>query len=641
MRTHSDRVRLILTNCGEPWKLLHRGSVEGNFRIKAQATFVAQSKRTVIRDDTQSECTQPMLLKRIISKSARIVVLGVGYVGLPMLVRAAKVGYPTLGIDIKADLIGQLSLGQSHVTDVSSEELTKLVSAGKARFFCVDALTDNEDLEVQLLIANCDIFLVSVPTPMTRFDARVPDTTYLESCANLIEQCLLIGDSKERLLIVESTTYPGNSEAVFGDLVVRSHKQLILAYSPERINPGTNGLVERVSKIWAVRDPEDAGLLEQFYSNILEGGHLQVPSISAAELVKCAENSFRLFSIAFSMSLAMNAQRFGLDVWSLLDRVRGNDPESIFRNLAGAIESLNFASVNMDLSILGATEDALCWNVENGALGCSQFELVVARIADAFTELTMKFLFELKVFCSHPQISADFSSVVHAINTKPFGLDVCFPGPGVGGHCIPVDALYLLYRAKQLGLQLSIIDQADEINRMMPGHVMRLVRVALSRRGKRIARSLILILGVTYKENVPDIRESRALELMNLLRAEGAELLFCDPARENTPGIRQDLKLTGEYSPLIVKTSTLESVLTDSGIDCVVIFTAHDHFRNRVFSQLENSQQISIVDTRNVLCTSKSNSRAWKLTLGKSSDPSVGIFEQGGEAATASSSLLR
>ncbi|NWF79744.1 MAG: nucleotide sugar dehydrogenase [Chloroflexi bacterium] len=423
---------------------------------------------------------QADLLAKISARSAAVGVIGMGYVGLPLAVRAAAQGFPVLGFDVSAERVDQLNAGQSYIGDVPSAALADMRDSG--RFV---ATTDSAPM------AGCDLLIICVPTPLNL--TRDPDLSYVEAAAATIARHLRPG----QLIILESTTYPGTTREVVQPLLDARGLQVgadyFLAFSPERIDPGQTSSkgysVENTPKVVGGVSAACTDLAGAFYRQITTTV-VPVSSPDVAELTKLFENIFRAVNIALVNELALLCDRMGLDVWE----------------------------------------------------------------------------------------------VVEAAATKPYGFMKFTPGPGLGGHCIPIDPFYLTWKARAFDLSTRFIELAGEINTQMPRHVRELVVRALNRQRKSLNGSLVLLLGVAYKPDVDDYRESPALKVMDLLMAGGATVLPCDPYVrhfETHDGRRY------ETTPLS------EELLRRC--DCAVIITNHSAFPYERIVELAPG----VVDTRN------------------------------------------
>ncbi len=403
-------------------------------------------------------------------------VIGLGYVGLPLAVEAARSGIRVLGFDVKESVAAGINGGSSHIQDLNDAEIGEQVQAG-----LLEATTDMARL------AECDGISICVPTPLSK--TRDPDVSFIFAATEAVTRALRPG----QLVVLESTTYPGTTREVVQPELEKSGLQVgedfFLCFSPERVDPG--------NKVWMTRNtPKVIGGVTQacgeagvaLYSRFFDV-LVPVSSTEAAELTKILENTFRAVNIGLVNEIALIADRLNVDVWEVID----------------------------------------------------------------------------------------------AAATKPFGFMKFTPGPGLGGHCIPVDPHYLSWKMRTLNYKTRFIDVASEINSAMPEFVTGKVWEALNRAGKPVKGARILILGVAYKPNIDDVRESPALDIIRLLEGDGAEVLFHDPF---VP------RLEEEGSVWIGKELTDELL---SSVDVAVIVTDHGNVDHaRVFERAP-----IVVDSRN------------------------------------------
>jgi UDP-N-acetyl-D-glucosamine dehydrogenase len=422
------------------------------------------------------------LLNKILTHQARIGVVGLGYVGLPLAVALAQAGFAVVGVDVDPAKIEQLHQGQSYIADVASAEIAPLVANG--RFL---PTTDYHQL------ADTDAISICVPTPLRK--TKDPDISYIVAAAEKIAQVGATG----KLVVLESTTYPGTTEEVIlprltsnGDQVGRD---FFLAFSPERIDPGrTDYTVYNTPKVIGGMTDACQETAVALYSTIV-AQPVPVSSTAAAEMVKLLENTFRAVNIGLVNEVALMCDRLGLNVWE----------------------------------------------------------------------------------------------VVEAAATKPYGFMPFYPGPGLGGHCIPIDPHYLSWKLRTLNYTARFIELAAEVNSAMPAYAVNKVTAGLNEFRKAVNGSRVLLLGVAYKPNVADLRESPALDIIHLLLAQGAVITYHDPY---VPSLTLD-DFTTESIPL--------TAVSLQQADCVVIVTHHAALDYTLIAQ----HAPLIVDTRNALkdCT--------------------------------------
>jgi UDP-N-acetyl-D-glucosamine dehydrogenase len=362
------------------------------------------------------------LERKITNKTARLGIVGLGYVGLPLAVEFAQSGFRVVGIDVDERKVRSVNAGISHIEDVPTDTLTPLVANGRIR--------------AQSNYAGCgklDAILIAVPTPLRK--TKDPDISYIVASLDAITPQIRAG----QLIILESTTYPGTTEEVLRPVLesggLRVGRDIFLAFSPERVDPGnklyqTKNTPKVVggSTVWCTKA---ATLL---YGQAIEHVH-PVTSTQAAEMIKLLENTFRAVNIGLVNELALMCEKLGLDVWEVID---------------------------------GAA-------------------------------------------------------------TKPFGFMRFYPGPGIGGHCIPLDPHYLAWKLRTLNYSARFIELASEINGHMPEVVVRRATAMLNEAKKSVKGSKIFVLGVAYKKDTGDTRESPALDVIRLLQSEGASVSFHDP----------------------------------------------------------------------------------------------------------------
>ncbi len=417
------------------------------------------------------------LREKITKKTARVGVLGLGYVGLPLAVEFARAGFAVTGIDVQQSKVDQFNRGKSYVSDVSDDVLKPLIETGR-----LQATTD------YAVIRELDTIDICVPTPLRK--TKDPDMSYVVAATDAIAEHMHAG----LLVMLESTTYPGTTdELVLPKLEssgLRVGQDFFLCFSPERVDPGNRKFrTSNIPKVVGGMTPVCTELGALFYAQALETV-VPVSSTRVAEMVKLLENTFRMINIGLANEMALMCDRMGIDVWEVID----------------------------------------------------------------------------------------------AAATKPFGFMPFYPGPGLGGHCIPIDPFYLSWKSKEAGIEARFIELAGYINGRMPEFVVEKIQNALNDASKPVRGSHIHVLGAAYKRNIDDVRESPALDIILLLRRLGATVTFSDPYVEQ-------IQIDG---------SCLKAQDMITGIDaadCVVIVT--DHSAVDYGAVVERSKLI--VDTRNAL----------------------------------------
>jgi len=420
------------------------------------------------------------LINKFESREGLIGIVGMGYVGLPLVLRYVEQGFKVVGFDVDNTKIEALNRGDSYIKHIKGERIQRAVESGK-----FSATADFSQA------AGVDCLLICVPTPLTKH--REPDLSYVQSTIKSMLSYLRAG----QLLSLESTTYPGTTaELIRPYLENRGFKigeDFFLVYSPEREDPGNQTFsVSTIPKVVGGDTPGCLNVGKSLYGAIIERV-VEVSSTRAAEMTKLLENIYRAVNIGLVNELKMVADKMGFDIWE----------------------------------------------------------------------------------------------VIGAAATKPFGFTPFYPGPGLGGHCIPIDPFYLTWKAREFGLNTRFIELAGEVNTAIPAWVVDKISEALNSRSRSVKGAKILILGLAYKKNVDDMRESPALELMDLLQGKGASLLYSDPYIPVFPVTRKhefDLKSTDITIDILKKS------------DCVVLVTDHDDFDYPFIGCHANL----IIDTRGV-----------------------------------------
>ena len=422
------------------------------------------------------------LHRRLTDRTARVGVVGLGYVGLPLAVEFARAGFVTTGIDLDQRRVDAVNQGTSYIPDVETAEVARLVSG--------HTLNATSDFSI---VAELDTINICVPTPLRK--TKDPDMSYIVSAVENIAEHLRPG----MLIILESTTYPGTTEELVQPMLeaggLKAGVDFFLAFSPERVDPGNPTYnTHNVPKVVGGVGPESTALASLLYGAAIDT-IVPVSSPQAAEMVKLLENTFRMVNIGLVNEIALMCDRLGLDVWE----------------------------------------------------------------------------------------------VVKAAATKPFGFMPFYPGPGLGGHCIPIDPFYLSWKAKQTGFDPRFIELAGQINGGMPHFVVDKIGDALNRHHKSINGATVLILGIAYKRDIDDMRESPSLDVMALLHQKGATVQYADAYVPR-------LAARAWHGGFDMQTEAITpSALAEA--DCVAILTEH---RTVDYDMVLNSSRL-IIDTRNAI----------------------------------------
>ncbi len=435
--------------------------------------------------------------------TAVVAVIGIGYVGLPLAVEKAKVGFPVIGLDSNEKRVRTINRGENYIRDVKDEELKKVVSERK-----LHASNDFSELN------DADVVIICVPTPLTVH--RMPDLQYIENVTQQIAEHMRPG----QLISLESTTYPGTTEEVIlPKLAVTGLKvgeDFFLCHSPERVDPGNKRYTtQNTNKLVGGVTETCTEVAAAFYGEtIIKVITCSSPAI--AEMAKVFENTYRAVNIALVNEMALLCDRMGISVWEMLD----------------------------------------------------------------------------------------------AAFTKPFGIQPFYPGPGVGGHCIPVDPFYLAWKAREYDFSTRFIELAGEVNLSMPYFVVQKAERILGLQGKSLRGSKILALGVAYKADLPDLRESPALKVIQLLIKEGSEIEYYDPY---VPSLEVQLQNQGlQEERESIRLDSIRDLNTQevSNADLVVILTGH----SCVDYELVVRSARAVLDTRNATSRGRSNqNKIWFL----------------------------
>ena len=415
---------------------------------------------------------------KIQNRQARVAIIGLGYVGLPLAVEFARSGFHVTGFEVEAQRADAINRGVTYIGDVAEHTMRELMTSKRLR-----ATTDFGEL------SDMDTVSICVPTPLRK--TKDPDLTFVLNALEQIKPRL----HREQLIVLESTTYPGTTQELVlpkleeSGLVVG--EDFYLAFSPERVDPGNTTYTTRnIPKVVGGVTSRCTELAALLYGQCVERV-MPVSSAQVAEMVKLLENTFRSVNIGLANEIALMCHSLGIDVWEVID----------------------------------------------------------------------------------------------AAATKPFGFLPFYPGPGLGGHCIPIDPLYLSWKARMNGFEPRFIDLAAQINARMPEYVTQLVSDALNRQSKSVKDSSVHVLGVAYKRGVSDCRESPALAVMKLLTERGARISYSDPYVD-------ELREEG----LALRSASIHEVL-ENGCDCVVILTDHADFDYAYVARAARA----VVDARNAM----------------------------------------
>ncbi len=430
------------------------------------------------------------LLEKIKRRDAKVAVIGIGYVGLPLCTEMAQAGFHTTGYDKSESKVKSVLEGTSYIKDISDAVFTPLVRSGK--------LTASTDPAV---LGQADVVIICVPTPLNK--TKEPDNSFIMLAAEDLKAHL----HKDMLIVLESTTFPGFTREILlpklSESGLKVGEDFFLCFSPERVDPGNEKWhTKNTPKVVGGTTPRCLEAISAMYGEVLEK-LVPVNSTDAAEMVKLLENTFRAVNIGLVNEVAIMCHKLGLDTWEVID----------------------------------------------------------------------------------------------AAATKPFGFMRFYPGPGLGGHCIPVDPLYLSWKLKTLKYEARFIELADEINTHMPHLVVEKVVDALNDRKKAVNGSKLLVLGLAYKKDIDDVRESPALDIIELLQGKGAEVSYHDPY---APEAR-----IGEHTQRSVELEHLDKY------DAVIIVTDHSNVDYKKIV----AEAALIIDTRNALKQYKHDARGKIITL--------------------------
>jgi len=420
------------------------------------------------------------LIKKLQDKSAIIGIVGLGYVGLPLMLRYVEVGFHVIGFDIDKGKVTTLNSGESYINHISSDRIKQVVDDNM-----FSAITDFARAR------EADALIICVPTPLNKH--REPDLSFVIETTESLAPHMRGG----QVVSLESTTYPGTTDEEIKPIIERSGlivgKDIFLVYSPEREDPGNPDFyTEKIPKVCGGVTQSCLNVGMALYGQVIEEV-VPVSSTRAAEMTKLLENIYRAVNIGLVNELKIVADKMGIDIWE----------------------------------------------------------------------------------------------VINAAATKPFGFTPFYPGPGLGGHCIPIDPFYLTWKAREYGIHTRFIELSGEVNTAMPKWVINKVMDSLNNAGKPLQGSRVLVLGIAYKKNVDDMRESPSVELMSILKNKGAIVTYSDPYVPRFPRMRR-------YSFDLDSVELTPEVLQQA--DCVLIATNHDDFD---YEMIKANAKL-IVDTRGV-----------------------------------------
>lgn len=551
------------------------------------------------------------LLKKIQENTASVAVLGLGYVGLPLAVQAALQGYLVFGVDTKCILIKRLLSGKSHIKGVYDRQLKAAQDIEKLKIYHLgDFISPKNKLECP------DIFVVTVPTPLNRY--KTPNLRPMSLAAKTINIFRKKYENKLFLTIVESTVYPGlTRELILEKMRKSSKKPAYVVYSPERLDPG-NEFRQEAKKVIGSENRDAIALARAFFEKLFKNV-FTCDTLEEAEAVKVLENAYRFLSCLFANKVAEECQKREMDAWSILrwtKRDFGELPEYLMKIAKFVIDfkSLTFRSI---ISFLGLDPNHLVERcvecrfskvLEKDKLitldnSFSDLNIHYARVGDCFRCMTAIYIANMLSYLKFDHINE--SRVLEGISTKPYGLGVCYPGPGVGGHCIPIDPMYLLWRAEQLKLEWPTLQQCFEYNsKILPRYIVNLVNSSITKYGLNAKECFFIILGVSYKKNVPDIRSTPSykiiLELVRELRSP-KKIYYFDPVFDE-----YSAKILGPKSFTIIESNIKISGLSEAAFrglvnsdinSCILILCDHDDFNksNGAYDWLSNSNSNSCV----------------------------------------------
>ena len=419
------------------------------------------------------------LLEKIAKRDITVGVVGLGYVGLPLAVEKAKAGFKTIGFDVQEEKVKMVNEGHNYIGDVVNEDLKELVESGMMK-----ATSDFS------FVKDVDFIAICVPTPLDKH--QEPDISYVKSSTEAISKHL----SREAMVVLESTTYPGTTEELLLPILEEGSglmcgEDFYLGFSPERVDPGN--LIYKTKntpKVVGAVGKDATEVISAMYREVLEGEIYEVSSPAIAEMEKILENTYRNINIGLVNELAILCNKMGISLWEVID----------------------------------------------------------------------------------------------AAKTKPYGFQAFYPGPGLGGHCIPLDPYYLTWKAREFGFHTSMIENSMIINDKMPEYTVDRAASVLNEHKKALNGSKVLVLGVAYKNNIDDYRESPALNVIDILKERGAVTDFYDPWIPK-------YKRNGEWHEGI---SEINADII-KGYDLILVATAHDAYDYEMIRK----NAVAIFDTRN------------------------------------------
>ncbi len=468
------------------------------------------------------------LLNRIADRSITCGTVGLGYVGLPLAVEKAKAGFRTIGFDVQPQKVDMVNRGQNYIGDVVAEDLAQLVASGM-----LEATNDFSR------VAQCDFIALCVPTPLDAH--QQPDTSYMEASAREIAPYLTPGT----MVVLESTTYPGTTEDLIRPILEEGSglvcgKDFYLGFSPERVDPGN--LVYKTKntpKVVGAIGEEALECISAVYEAVLDGGVTRVSSPRVAEMEKILENTYRNVNIGLVNELAQLCDEMAIDIWEVIDAAKTKP------------------------------------------YGVAEMEKI---LENTYRNVNIGLVNELAQLCD--EMAIDIWEVIDAAKTKPYGFTAFYPGPGLGGHCIPLDPYYLSWKAREYGFHTSMIEASMMVNDRMPEYCVDRAARVLNGRQKALNGSQVLVLGVAYKQDIDDYRESPALKVVDLLERRGAEVSYFDPWVSSYRFKGETRDSIPELTPEVVASA-----------DLVVVACGHTNVDYEMVQ--ENAQ--AVFDTKNAM----------------------------------------